>query len=189
MDEQTIKSIIEGIGDNTNREGVIDTPKRVLNMYKELFRGYNPELKPKITTFYNGADGLVYNQMICDTGDFYSHCEHHMVPFFGKYWFAYIPHPNGKIIGLSKVARIVDYYSAKLQIQERLGKEVIEEINKALDCENPPYGIAIILEGTHLCKVMRGVKKKGVMRTTFLTGVFDLNVATRAEFLDFVNRK
>ena len=107
----------------------------------------------KITSFSNKQDGVKYNSMICDTGYFFSHCEHHCVPFFGSYYFAYIP--NEKIIGLSKIARIVDYFSAKLQIQERLVKEIVDYIEK----EIKPNGIILIMKARHLCKEMRGVKK------------------------------
>jgi len=149
-------------------------------MWKELFRGYDPEQKPKITVFDNGADGLVYDNMVIDTGDFYSQCEHHMVPFFGQYWFAYVP--DKKILGISKVARVVDYYSAKLQVQERLVKEVLDEIEKQVQ----PLGIALVMKGEHLCKTMRGVKKKGFMVTSDLRGVFKAKPEARAEFMRFV---
>jgi len=181
--EDIITRMIENIGDNPKREGLIDTPKRVTKMWQETFRGYDPKQKPQLTVFNNGIDGIVYDEMIVDTGDFYSHCEHHMVPFFGQYWFAYIP--NKKILGLSKVARIVDYYSAKLQIQERLVKEILDEIEK----EVKPKGIALIMRGEHLCKTMRGVKKKGQMVTSDLRGVFKTSSQTRQEFLSFVGYK
>lgn len=183
-EEQSINNIREfltHIGENPDREGLKDTPKRIFKMWKEIYRGYDEEQKPKITVFDNGKDGITYDQMIIDTGYFYSQCEHHGVPFFGKYYFAYIP--DKKILGLSKVARIVDYYSAKLQIQERLGKEIVEEFEKVLE----PKGIAIILEARHLCKEMRGVKKiNGQMTTSYLTGVFRNNDITRGEFLNLI---
>jgi GTP cyclohydrolase I len=126
--------------------------------------------------------------MITDTGDFYSNCEHHGVPFFGKYYFAYIPHPEGKILGLSKVARVVDYFSAKLQIQERLVHEVSEYLWKTLSKDSqPPIGMAFVMEAEHLCKTMRGVKKKGKMRTTELRGAIKEDASARAEFMGWVN--
>lgn len=178
--ESIVTRQLEMIGENPNREGLVDTPKRVVKMWKEIFRGYDKTQKPKLTSFDNGKDGIVYDEMIIDSGEYYSHCEHHMVPFFGKYWFAYIP--NKKIIGLSKVARMVDYYSAKLQIQERLVKEILDEIER----EIKPKGIAMIMEGEHLCKTMRGARKKGTMITSDLRGVFKSKPDTRMEFLHFV---
>ena len=176
------------IGEKANREGLKDTPKRIEKMYKEIFRGYDPSQKPKVTIFRNGVDGVPYAEMICDEGDFYSHCEHHCVAFFGKYYFAYIPHPKGNIIGISKVARVVDYCSAKLQIQERLVHEIVEYLWEALCEENihKPLGMALIMKGEHLCKTMRGVKKKGQMTCSVMKGDFKETASTRAEFLTLI---
>jgi len=178
--ESLVKEILAIIGENPDREGLQDTPKRVAKMYKELFRGYSAD-KPNITTFRNGTDGLTYNQMVLDEGDFYSHCEHHMVPFFGRYYFAYIP--DKIILGLSKVARIVDFHSAKLQIQERLVKDIVEDLEKA--CK--PKGIALVIKAQHLCKTMRGAKKKGYMTTSELRGDFLNNRDTRQEFFNLIS--
>jgi len=184
--QNAIFDILNRIGENPHREGLKDTPKRVTKMYKEIFRGYNEKNKPNIRYFNNGADGLVYDQMILDTGDFYSHCEHHMVPFFGQYWFGYIPAPNGKIIGLSKVARLVDFHAAKLQIQERLVNDVVEDIWKALSAEGvEPLGMGLIMQGEHLCKTMQGAKKKGKMTTIKLKGNFLTENEVKQEFLKF----
>jgi GTP cyclohydrolase I len=179
-----VKSMLSAIGDNPDREGLKDTPSRVVKMWEELYRGYDKDQKPKVTVFDNKNDGLSYDQMITDTGYFFSQCEHHMVPFFGQYYFSYVP--NEKIIGLSKVARIVDYYSAKLQVQERLVKEIVDELEQHLK----PKGIALILKGRHLCKEMRGIKKiNGFMTTSDLRGVFKDEPETRAEFLSLTNCK
>lgn len=179
--EELIKEVLNSIGENPDRPGLKETPKRVAKMYKEIFKGYDEKQKPEITVFDNGQDGVNYDQVIVDKGYFYSHCEHHMVPFFGEYYFAYIP--DKKIIGLSKVARIVDFYSAKLQVQERLVKEIVDEIEKVLQ----PKGIALIMEGRHLCKEMRGVKKhKGEMITSEMRGAFKTDFNTRQEFLSLV---
>jgi len=180
------------IGEDPTREGLVGTPDRVVRMWKEIFRGYNKKEKPKVTIFNNGHDGIVYDEMITDTGNFYSHCEHHSVPFFGTYHFAYIPHSNGKILGLSKVARVVDYFSAKLQIQERLTHEIVNYLwtvlcNKKI-CKHPPLAMAFRMEGEHLCKTMRGVKKKGTMTTTQLFGSFKDDPLARSEFMKWVNR-
>lgn len=183
--EKVIKEILKHIGENPDREGLKDTPKRVVKMWKEIFRGYDPEQKPNMAIFKNGSDGLNYDQMIGDTGDFYSYCEHHMVPFFGQYWFAYIPSENGNIIGLSKVARIIDYYSARLQIQERLVHDIVEDLWKELSKDSdPPLGMGLMMKGEHLCKSMRGAKKKGKMTTTKLKGVFLKEQSVKNEFLN-----
>ena len=129
--EELIYQLLEAIGEDKDREGLVDTPKRVARMYRELYRGLI-ESPPIVTTFNNGADGVIYDQMIIDEGDFHSHCEHHLVPFFGKYYFAYIPNTKGKLLGLSKVARVVDYFSAKPQVQERLVQEIVNYLLKEL---------------------------------------------------------
>lgn len=141
-------------------------------MFKEIFRGYNIKEKPLITTFDN--ENSEFSEIICDEGNFYSMCEHHMMPFFGNYHFAYIPHPKGKILGISKVARVVDYCAARLQIQERLARDIAKMIENALseNCKYPPVGIFVMLEGEHLCKAMRGVKKQGRMKSMYATGIF-----------------
>ncbi len=150
-------------------------------MWDEVFSGYNEKNKPSITVFPNKTDGIEYSQMIIDTGYFYSHCEHHLAPFFGKYYFAYIP--DKKIMGLSKVARIVDHFSSKLQIQERLVKEIVDEIEKVIE----PKGIAFVMKARHLCKEMRGVKKiEGEMITSDIRGSFRKNPSTRNEFMGII---
>lgn len=185
--ECAIRTVLTHIGENPDREGLIGTPERIIRMWKEIFRGYNLEQYPKITTFQNGADGIVYDNMVIDTGTFYSMCEHHAMPFFGRYWFAYIPHPLGKILGISKVGRVVDYCAARLQIQERLVHDIVEMIEDALSGEYPPLGIALVMEGEHLCKTMRGVKKEGKMISSVLNGALKDDPATRAEFMQLVN--
>lgn len=158
--ERHITALLSLIGDNPERAGLQGTPDRIARMFTEIFRGYDAEQKPRITTFENGKDGIVYDNMVIDEGDFYSMCEHHMMPFFGRYWFAYIPNPKGRILGISKIGRVVDYCAAKLQIQERLVHEIVDMLWQALGNDNPPLGMALIMEGEHLCKSMRGAKKK-----------------------------
>lgn len=186
--EDSIVRIFQFIGEDATREGLIDTPARMAKMWKEIFRGYDNKQKPKITTFQNGTDGIVYDNMVIDTGTFYSVCEHHFMPFFGTYYFAYTPNPKGRILGLSKIARVVDFHAAKMQIQERLVSDVVQEIEAALGSEYPPLGIALVMEAEHLCKTMRGVKKQGKMVAARLTGVFK-EPATRAEFMQYVNSR
>lgn len=186
--EGHIKALLSLIGDNPERAGLQGTPDRITRMFAEIFRGYDAAQKPRITTFENGKDGIVYDNMVIDEGDFYSMCEHHMMPFFCRYWFAYIPNPNGRILGISKIGRVVDYCAARLQIQERLVHDVVTMLAESLGTENPPLGIALIMEGEHLCKSMRGAKKKGKMKSSFLTGIFKTDAQLRNEFLNLVNK-
>lgn len=186
--EDNIVRILEYIGENPKREGLAGTPDRIKRMFNEIYRGYDPKRKPKITTFQNGKDGIVYDNMVIDEGDFYSCCEHHMMPFFGHYWFAYIPNPHGKILGISKIGRVVDYCAARLQIQERLVHDIVDMLADALGTQYPPLGIALLMKGEHLCKTMRGAKKKGLMTSSYLTGIFKTEPAVRAEFMQIVNK-
>lgn len=190
--EKNVRELLHYIGEDPDRVGLQGSPERIVRMWAEIFRGYDPFQTPKITTFPNGEDGLTYDTMVVDEGNFHSMCEHHAMPFFGKYWFAYIPHPKGKILGLSKIARVVDFCSAKLQVQERLVNEVVTMINDALTegegAAYPPLGIALVMEGEHLCKTMRGVKKKGTMFSSYLTGEFKNDSTVRNEFLNLIKR-
>ncbi|MEK6920888.1 MAG: GTP cyclohydrolase I [Nanoarchaeota archaeon] len=192
LDKQKISELwsqlLSEIGEDTRRTGLQETPLRIAKMYEEMFRGYHTEYKPKITTFPNGEDGITYNQMIIDEGSFYSFCEHHCLPFFGKYWFSYIPHSKGRIVGLSKVAHIIHFHSARLQIQERLVKDVTDDLWKALaQNSNEPKGMALVMKAKHLCKTMRGIKQEGEMTTIELKGLFKEEQKTRQEFFNFVN--
>lgn len=186
--EEHITALLSLIGDSPERAGLQGTPDRIARMFTEIFRGYDAEQKPRITTFENGKDGIVYDNMVIDEGDFYSTCEHHMMPFFGRYWFAYIPNPKGRILGISKIGRVVDYCAAKLQIQERLVHEIVDMLWQALGNDNPPLGMALIMEGEHLCKSMRGAKKKGKMKSSYLTGIFKTDAQLRNEFLNLLSK-
>jgi GTP cyclohydrolase I len=183
-----IKEILNEIGENPDRLGLLDTPNRVSKMYSEIFRGYDETQAPKVTTFENGKDGISYHGMVMDEGNFFSQCEHHMAPFFGKYYFGVIYHPQGKILGLSKVARVVDYFSARLQIQERLVQQIVDYLWDALckDTEHKPLGMALFMRGKHMCKSSRGAKKDGWMVTNCVKGAFKDNAATKEEFLKFI---
>lgn len=180
--ETAIRDILSYIGEDPDREGLIETPNRIVRMWSEIFRGYDRAEKPKITTFTNTEhiSGIVF-----DKGTYYSMCEHHMLPFFGQYYFAYIPKENGRILGLSKIARVVSYCSAKLQLQERLAKEVVEMLNDALNGE--VRGFAILMRGQHMCKSMRGVKCQGEMTATYFTGEFNTNKDLKNEFYQLTN--
>ena len=150
--KQNIRELLEFIGDDPDRVGLKDTPERMLRMFAEMFRGYDPAQKPQITTFPNGLDGIIYDNMVVDSGTFYSVCEHHCRTFFGDYWFAYLPNPKGRILGLSKIGRVVDYCASRLQVQERLVHDVVEMLTEALGEENPPLGMALMMRGRHMCK-------------------------------------
>ena len=153
-------------------------------MYKEVFRGYDTTQKPELQIFANNSDGINYDEIIIDTGYFFSNCEHHMCPFMGSYFFGYIP--NKYVIGLSKIARTVDYFAAKLQIQERLGSEVLNYICKEIE----PQGAILILKARHLCKEMRGVKKVGgEMTTSKVVGLFKEKPELELKFMELVKLK
>lgn len=155
------------IGEDASREGLLDTPKRVSKMWGEILRGYDQAQKPKITTFANREQ---YEGLIVDKGSYYSLCEHHILPFFGEYEFGYIPSKTGRVLGISKVARVVSFCSAKLQLQERLTKEIVTMLDEALG-EN--QGMILRMKGLHLCKAMRGAKSNGKMMTLYYTGAFN----------------
>jgi GTP cyclohydrolase I len=180
--EKAIKTLLSYIGENPDREGLKETPDRIIRMWEEIFRGYDPNKKPKITTFgneYNSTD------MVFDSGDYYSMCEHHVLPFFGKYYFAYIPSPNGRILGISKVARVVGYCAAKLQLQERLAIDIVKTLDDALG--GTALGFAIVMKGQHLCKTMRGVRNNGKMTVSHFTGLFKDDPDKRNEFYKLID--
>ena len=180
--EDAIRTLLRYIGENPERGGLIGTPDRILKMWKEIFRGYNPEDKPKITTFDN-EDSI--SDIVFDSGDYYSMCEHHILPFFGKYYFAYIPSPKGRILGISKIARVVGYCAARLQLQERLAKDIVDMLSEALNGE--ALGFAIVMRGKHMCKTMRGVRNDGNMTVAHLTGVFSCNPQLKKEFYKLID--
>lgn len=179
--ESALKTIIRYIGEDQEREGLKGTPDRIIRMWKEIFRGYDEAQKPRITTFKNDEHT---EQMIFDTGDYYSMCEHHILPFFGKYYFAYIPNKNGKILGISKIARVVGYCAARLQLQERLAENILDMLETALgNCQ----GMAIVMRGQHMCKSMRGAKNQGQMTVALFRGLFKENADLRMEFYKLID--
>ena len=181
--ECAIRTILAYIGENPDREGLVCTPDRIRRMYQEIFRGYDPKQKPKITTF---ANDMQSTDIVFDSGDYYSMCEHHMMPFFGKYYFAYIPSPTGRILGISKIARVVGYCAARLQLQERLARDIVAMLTDALDGQ--VEGMAIVMKGTHMCKSMRGVKNQGKMTVAHVSGIFRTNPDARAEFYKLIDQ-
>ena len=173
-----VKLILEGVGEDPCREGLINTPDRVARMYEELFSGMS-ELSSEVldTVFHEDYDEVVLLKDI----EFSSVCEHHLMPFTGKAHVAYLP--DGKIVGLSKLARAVEHFARRPQVQERLTAQIADLISKTLE----PKGVAVVLEATHTCMTMRGVKKPGsVMTTSAMRGLIRENLATRNEVLGLI---
>ena len=180
--EKEYKSIIEQLGENANREGLLKTPERVAKSMKFLTSGYNinPDDLINQAIFHEEYSEMVLVKNI----DIYSLCEHHMLPFFGKAHVAYIP--NGKIVGLSKIPRVIDAYSRRLQVQERLTIEIRDCIQRTLE----PKGVAVVIECCPMCMQMRGVQKQNAQTTTSaFTGLFLSNDSTRKEFINLVQTK
>lgn len=180
--EKAIKTLLSYIGENPDREGLKGTPDRIIRMWDEIFRGYDKDKIPRITTFPNEEKET---DIVFDSGDYYSMCEHHILPFFGKYYFAYIPSPDGRILGISKVARAIGYCAARLQLQERLATDIIKMLDAALN--GKALGFAIVMRGQHLCKSMRGVRNKGKMTVSHFTGVFKDDPDKRNEFYKLID--
>ena len=177
----TILQLIEAIGEDPDREGLKNTPDRVSRMYVELLSGYtaNPDQIINDALFNISYDEMVLVRDI----EFYSLCEHHMLPFIGRAHIAYIP--DGKVIGLSKIPRIVDMYARRLQVQERLTRQIADLLQETLQ----PQGVAVVIEASHMCSMMRGVKKHDArMTTSAMHGAFRANLATRQEFLANISR-
>ena len=180
--EELIKEILIEIGEDPNRDGLLKTPARVEKAYKFLTKGYNEDIK----TIVNGAlfDTENNEMVIVRNIEFYSLCEHHLLPFFGKCHIGYIP--NKKILGLSKLARIVEHFSRRLQIQERLTTQISDSIAEILE----PIGVGVVLEASHLCMMMRGVEKQdSYAMTSALKGRFKSDMRTRSEFLNLIAKK
>jgi len=183
MDANKIKNLIEAliieIGEDPNREGLLRTPNRVAKSYEFLTSGYSKN----IDTVLNGAIfNEKYDEMVLVKNiDFYSLCEHHMLPFYGKVHVAYVP--NGKIVGLSKIPRIVDVFARRLQVQERMTQQIADTIDKYL----APKGVAVVSEAYHMCMMMRGVEKQNSSATSSaMHGLFKEDARTRTEFLDLI---
>ena len=178
--EDAARQILIGIGEDPEREGLLKTPQRVAKAYAELMDGYSKNPEKLINDALFGVD---YDQMVVVNDiEFYSMCEHHMLPFFGHAHVAYLP--NGKVIGLSKIPRIVDMFAHRLQVQERMTQQIAELINDQIH----PQGVAVVVEAQHMCMTMRGVKKQeATMTTSAMLGVFRTRLETRLEFLNRIS--
>ena len=180
--QDLIKQLLLEIGENPNREGLLTTPKRVAEAYEFLTKGYDQDIEGIINDalFKEKYDEMVLVKNI----DFYSMCEHHMLPFYGKVHVAYIP--NGKIIGLSKIPRIVEVFARRLQVQERMTQQIADTIDKYLQ----PIGVGVVSEAFHMCMMMRGVEKQNSSATSSaMHGIFKEDARTRTEFLNLISTK
>jgi GTP cyclohydrolase I len=180
--EQLIEELLLQVGEDPKREGLLRTPHRVAKTYEFLLQGYKVDIDKVLNA---AVFNEKYNEMVVVKDvDFFSMCEHHMLPFYGRAHIAYIP--KGKIVGLSKIPRIVDVFARRLQVQERLTQEIAEALNKALS----PAGVAVVIEARHMCMMMRGVQKQNSLATTSaMLGEFEEDVKTRGEFLHLIESK
>jgi GTP cyclohydrolase IA len=179
--QEIIRQLLVELGEDPSREGLLDTPTRVEKALKFLTSGYAADVD---ATLNNALFSVDYNEMVIVRDiDFYSLCEHHLLPFFGKCHVAYIP--QGRVLGLSKMPRLVDIFARRLQIQERLTNQIAQTICQKID----PLGVAVVMEATHLCMSMRGVEKQNsVAATSAMLGVFREDARTRMEFLELIKR-
>jgi len=174
-----VRCIIQNVGENADRQGLRETPSRVAEMYDELLAGYRTD---PVTLLNNALFDVDYDEMVVvkDIG-FYSLCEHHLVPFFGRAHVGYLP--AGRVVGLSKIPRLVDMFAHRLQVQERMTQQIAEFLNDLIQ----PLGVGVVIEATHLCAEMRGVKKPNMrMVTSAMLGGFRTRQATRQEFMALV---
>jgi GTP cyclohydrolase I len=180
--ENAVRVLLENIGEDPQREGLLGTPDRVARMYGELTSGYHVDPEKLINGAIFDAD---YDEMVIVKDiDFYSMCEHHMLPFYGRVHVAYMP--NGKVIGLSKIPRIVEMFARRLQIQEKMTSQIAGFLQDVLDTD----GVAVVIEGAHMCSMMRGVKKDNArMTTSAMLGCFRENEKTRSEFMAHISHR
>ena len=179
--QDIIRQLLTELGEDPSREGLVDTPKRVEKSLRFLTNGYAADVDAVLN---NALFTVDYNEMlIVKDIDFYSLCEHHLLPFFGKCHVAYIP--QGRVVGLSKIPRLVDMFARRLQVQERLMNQIAETLREKIR----PLGVAVVMEASHLCMSMRGVEKQNsVAVTSAMLGVFQHDARTRMEFLDLIKR-
>lgn len=178
--EAAVRTLLRWAGENPDREGLLDTPKRVAKAYKELFAGYMEDPKEILGTTFEEVGGYDDLVLVKDIS-FHSHCEHHMVPIIGKAHVAYLP--DGKVVGLSKIARTVEVFAKRLQTQENITAQIADTIQTVLK----PRGVAVLLEAEHMCMAMRGVRKQGSTTiTTTFTGEFRDNVHEQVRFMSLI---
>ena len=178
--EAAVRTLIRWTGDDPDREGLVDTPKRVVKAYEQLYSGYNEDAGEVLDRVFEEVEGYGDIVVVRDI-PFFSHCEHHMVPFVGKAHIAY--YPSGGVVGLSKLARVVDVFARRMQTQESLSAQIATAIDEYLK----PRGVALLIEAEHMCMSMRGVQKSGVSTiTTQFTGVFREDPAEQARFMMLV---
>ena len=178
--ENAVRVLLRWAGDDPAREGLIDTPKRVVNAYRELFAGYDADIEDVLGTTFGEVAGYDDIVLVRDI-PFFSHCEHHMLPVIGKAHVAYLP--DGRVLGLSKIARVVDVFGRRLQTQEAMTAQIAAAIDETL----APKGVAVFIEAEHMCMAMRGVQKSGsTTLTTTFTGRFKDNAAEQARFMSMV---
>jgi GTP cyclohydrolase I len=178
--EEAVRVLLRWAGDDPSREGLIDTPKRVANAYRELFAGYDADIHEILGRTFEEVAGYDDIVLVKDI-PFFSHCEHHMVPIIGKTHVAYLP--KGRVLGLSKIARVVDVYARRLQTQEAMTAQIATAIDEALQ----PRGVAVMVEAEHMCMAMRGVQKSGSLTlTTTFTGQFKGNAGEQARFMSMI---
>ena len=178
--ERAVRRLIECAGDDPEREGLLDTPKRVVKAYEEIFAGYDQDPREILSTTF-GENGNYDEMVVLDPIPFHSTCEHHMLPFAGYAHIAYLP--KDRVVGISKLARLVDCFARRLQIQEKMTTEIADTLYEVLE----PLGCGVVLKATHMCMTMRGVKKEGArMKTSRLHGLFKTDPAVRREFFDLI---
>lgn len=181
--QNAVRDILEAVGEDPDREGLLDTPKRIARMCEEIFSGLHQDPKDHLQIFFQEENHE--EMVIVKDISFYSVCEHHLVPFFGKAHVAYIP-KGGKLTGLSKLARVVETTAKRPQLQERIAKTIADSIMEVLQ----PYGVVVILEAEHMCMTMRGVKKPGSRTiTSAVRGIFEKDISSRAEAMSLINVK
>lgn len=178
---ESVHAMLESIGEDPSRQGLLGTPDRIARMYAEILDGYRTEPQKLIN---NALFDVSYNEMVLVKDiEYASICEHHMMPFFGHAHVAYIP--NGKVIGLSKIPRVVDMFAHRLQLQENMTRQIADFLDEALE----PLGVGVVVEGLHLCSMIRGVKKANArMVTSAMSGGFLKDPRTRSEFMEHIGR-